>query len=175
MKKLKYESVNEIRRSGIFTKSQFRSSERRMEGVVACNGGDETKFITVVMFRDRKTGNFPWEHLFEGGKKVVFRGRMNTRRNPNTGKTYDEVILEEMHENVPVEVDVPDDEDVREPARGRHDGGYRRGGEGGRGQERPSFQRRRPYNPDFSRAAGMEPVPDGLFDDDEDDGGGGEI
>ncbi len=159
MKKMKYESVNEIRRNGIFTRNHFRSTENRMEGCVACSSGDETKFFTVVMFRDRDTGRFPWEDLFVGGKKVVFTGRLDTRRNPRTDKVFDEVVLKEMHENVPVEVEVPDDDaqaDRRQER--RYGGGYG-------GYRRPQVPRK--PNPDFSQAAGLEAPPEGLFDDGE--------
>lgn len=157
MKKMKYESVNEVRFSGIFTRNHFRDYENRKEGCVACSLGDETKFFTVVMFRDRNTGRFPWEDLFEGGKKVVFRGRYHLHRNKTTGRVYEEIQVSEMHENVPREVEVPDGEPQEATARQRRDGGYRR--------EEGDRTRRRPYNPDFSKAAGLEPVPEGLFDD----------
>lgn len=170
MKKLKYESVNEIRRNGIFTRSQFRKTEGRMEGVVACPSGEETKFFTVVMFRDKTTGRFPWEDLFVGGKKVVFKGRMNTHRSRSNDKLYDEIIIDEMHENIPVEIEVPDD-GARDERRRRDGGGYHREG----GDRRPPYERKpaykkRPLNPDFSQAAGLEPVPEGLFDDNDDAG-----
>lgn len=155
MKKMKYESVNEIRRNGIFTRNHFRSTENRMEGCVACPSGDETKFYTVVMFRDKKSGTFPWKDLFVSGKKVVFTGRLETRRNPKTDKVFDEVVIKEMHENVPVEVEVPDDDTQgdRRQERRYGGGGYRR-----------PMPPRKP-NPDFSQAAGLEAPPEGLFDD----------
>ena len=157
MKKMKYESVNEIRRNGIFTRNHFRTYENRMEGCVACPCGDETKFYTVVMFRDKKSGKFPWENLFVGGMKVVFTGRIDTKRNPKTDKVYDEVVLRELHENIPVEIEVPDDDTQGDRRQERRYGG------GGGGYRRPMAPRK--PNPDFSQAAGLEAPPEGLFDD----------
>jgi len=159
MKKKKYESVNEIRRNGIFTRNHFRTYENRMDGCIACPSGNETKYYTVVMFRDKTTGKFPWENLFVGGKKVVFTGRTETRRNPKTDKVYDEIILQEIHENVPVEVEVPDDDTQAERRQERR---YNGGGGYG-GYRRPQVPRK--PNPDFSQAAGLEAPPEGLFDD----------
>jgi hypothetical protein len=111
MKKMMYENVNEIRRNGCFTNSGFKTFENMMIGRVACsnrdrNGGEVTRFFDVVMFRDKTTGEFPFKDLFQGGKKVVFAGRFNTRE--VNGRQYDEIIISEMHENIPREVEVPD-------------------------------------------------------------------
>lgn len=119
MKKIKYENVNEIRRNGCFTNSGFKTFSNMMVGRVACSnydrdGKEVTKFFDVVQFRDKTTGQFPFEDLFKGGKKVVFTGRFNTRE--HNGRQYDEIIVTEMHENVGVEVEV-DDEPKKAPAR----------------------------------------------------------
>ena len=114
MKKIQYENVNEIRRNGCFTNSGFKTFENMMIGRVACSnrdrsGNEVTRFFDLVMFRDKTTGEFPFKDLFVGGKKVVFTGRFNTRE--YNGKQYDEIIVTDMHENVPREVEVPDEGD----------------------------------------------------------------
>jgi len=153
MKKLKYENVNEIRRSGSFTRNPIKTYENRMMGSVACPGGDEMKFFDVVMFRDKATGKFPWEDLFVPGKHIVFTGYMKTFRSTKTDKRYDEIVLTDLRENVPVEVDVPDEEE----SGGRPRGGWHR-----------DDRQPRKLNPQFSQQAGLEPPPTGLFDDGDD-------
>ena len=118
MKKMIYENVNEIRRNGCFTHNGFKTFENMMIGRVACSnrgkdGGEVTKFFDLVVFRDKTTGEFPFKDLFVGGKKVVFAGRFNTREytdRDGNKRQADEIVVEEMHENVPREVEVPDDE-----------------------------------------------------------------
>lgn len=116
MKKLMYETVNEIRRNGCFTNNGFKTFANMMVGRVALSnrdkGGNEvTKFIDLVMFRDKTTGAFPFEDLFKGGKKVIFTGRYTTREytdREGNRRQVDEIIVVDMRENLPREVEVED-------------------------------------------------------------------
>ena len=129
MKKFQYEIVNEIRRNGCFTNSGFKTFENMMIGRVACSnrgrdGEEVTRFFDLVMFRDKTTGEFPFKDLFTGGKKVVFIGRFNTRE--HNGRQYDEIIVSDMHENVPREIEAPDEEEPATKANPQPADKYRR-------------------------------------------------
>ncbi len=119
----KYETVNEFRRNGIFTNNGFKTFGNMMVGRCALSnldrdGREVTKFIDLVMFRDRTTGRFPFEDLFTGGRKVVFTGSFRTReytdRNGQTRQS-DEVVVTEMHENVARETEEEAAEGKRPP------------------------------------------------------------
>lgn len=107
MTKISYKKENKVSFSGIFTKKDIwvNNDHTVKRGRLAISvGKDKTIFKDCVAFANRETGNIEGEELIEGGKKVIVTGRLSLDTHGQNPR--EEIIIDSIEENVPVEVEV---------------------------------------------------------------------